>query len=119
MAELLVLYLHLLAALYAFTQRWQERGLREGILAVLLVGMVFLLVWTLSGALVRLLIAQPKLTPWLTRDGLGLLLPLPLELWLFRALFLRPSAPPHTQPMAAPSASAPTVPNEHGEQHST
>jgi hypothetical protein len=118
MAELFVLYLHLLAALYAFTQRWQGRGLREGILAVLLVGMVFLLVWTLSGALVRLLIAQPKLTPWLTRDGLGLLLPLPLELWLFRALFLRSSAPPHTQPMAAPSASAPTVPNEHGEQHS-
>jgi hypothetical protein len=89
MVELLVLYLHVLAALYAFTKRWQEQGLSAGLIAVAFVGFMFLLGWTLSGALVRVLLPSPQLTPWLSRDGLGLLILLPAEGVLFAALFLR------------------------------
>ncbi len=89
MVELLVLYLHLVAALYAFTKRWQERDLAEGVLAAVFIGFMFLLGWGLSGAVVRALISTPHLTPWLSRDGLGLLILLPAEAVLFAALFLR------------------------------
>ncbi|GBD07599.1 hypothetical protein HRbin21_01429 [bacterium HR21] len=89
MVELLVLYLHMLAALYAFTKRWQERGIAEGFLAVLFVGFIFLLGWSLSGAAVRAFLSTPNLTPWLSRDALGLLLILPAEVALFIALFVR------------------------------
>lgn len=89
MVELLVLYLHLLAALYAFTKRWQECGMTEGALAVLFIGFIFLLGWSLSGAAVRALITTPSITPWLSRDALGLLLILPAEIALFLALFGR------------------------------
>ncbi|MEN3026864.1 MAG: hypothetical protein ABDH31_04030 [Chlorobiota bacterium] len=89
MVELLVLYLHIVAALYAFTKRWQHRGLTEGLLAALFVGFMFLLGWSLSGALVRLLFPSPMLTPWLSRDAIGLLLLLPAEILLFIHLFVR------------------------------
>jgi hypothetical protein len=89
MVELLVLYLHFLAALYAFTKRWQEHGLGEGLLAALFVGFLFLLVWTLSGSLVRVFIHSPTVTPWLSRDAVGLLLALPVEVVFFYLLFLR------------------------------
>lgn len=84
-----MLYLHLVAALYAFTKRWQEESAAAGLLAATLVGFLFLLVWSLSGAFVRALISAPMVTPWLSRDGLGLLLPLPLEIALFVYLFVR------------------------------
>lgn len=95
MAELLVLYLHLLAALYAFTKRWQEEGLGAGLLAAAFIGLFFVWVWTLTGALASAVIASPMVTPWLSRDGVGLLLPLPLEAALFAHFFLRKAPEQH------------------------
>ncbi|MCS6966738.1 MAG: hypothetical protein NZ473_08260 [Candidatus Kapabacteria bacterium] len=89
MVELLVLYLHAVAALYAFTKRWQEHGFTGGILAVTFIGFLFLLGWSLSGALARILFPSPMLTPWLSRDAVGLLILLPAEIALFITLFVR------------------------------
>ncbi len=89
MVELLVLYLHLLAALYAFTKRWQEEGVGAGLLAAAFIGFIFVLIWTLTGALASAVIRSPMVTPWLSRDAVGLLLPLPLEAFLFAHFFLR------------------------------
>lgn len=51
MIELLIFYLHVLAALYAFTKNWQSLTIKDGLLAVTVFALMFTIGWAMTGTL--------------------------------------------------------------------
>lgn len=74
MIPLIVFYLHIVAAVWAFTKRWQEEGLKEGFLAVAFMGLIFTVGWTLTTLSLQVIISPKGFGPGLDRDSLTLLL---------------------------------------------
>jgi hypothetical protein len=91
MIDLLIYHLHLVGVVYAFTKRWQMEGLKGGVLAVVLIGLAFTILWALMGPIARLLMpGAPEPGDLFTSDTLSLALTLVAELPLFILFFLRP-----------------------------
>jgi hypothetical protein len=105
MIALVVFALHVIAIAGAFTRRWQEEGLGEGLLAVFFMGLIFFVGWSITSFVAKLLVDQPGFGPWLDRDALSLLL-LTLVESVFYVVFLRnwnpapasQDSPPPTSP---------------------
>jgi hypothetical protein len=74
MIPLFVFYIHIVGASAAFTKRWQEEGLGEGILAVLFVSLLFFVGWSITSFILRLAISKEGFGPALDRDAASLLL---------------------------------------------
>jgi len=74
MVTLFIFYIHTIAAVTAFTRRWQETGLGEGILAVGFIVLVFSVGWSISAFLLGLVLEKKGFGIWLDRDALSLLL---------------------------------------------
>jgi hypothetical protein len=74
MVPLFIFYLHTVAVTYAFTKRWQEAGLKEGVLAVAFVAVIFSVGWTLATFLLHMISPPGGFGPGLDRDALSLLL---------------------------------------------
>lgn len=105
MIELTIFYLHFLGGLYGFTKRWQQANVREGILATLIFGLAFTILWSLTGPLARLIVPDsmtvalpgpnnttlhvPGYAPWFTRDTLSLVLVAIPDAVFFYIFFLR------------------------------
>jgi hypothetical protein len=54
MVELIVFYLHVVMFTAVFTKRWQEEGLKEGILGVLFMMLIFFVGWSMASFLVKM-----------------------------------------------------------------
>ena len=89
MIELLIFHLHIAGAIYAFTKSWQEESLKSGILAVLLIGLMFAIGWALTGTIARLIMPESLNTIYFTQDSLSLLLLLIPEYFFFKIYFLK------------------------------
>jgi hypothetical protein len=74
MIPLLVFYLHTVAAVWAFTKRFQEEGVKEGVLAVGFMAIIFSVGWTLTTALLQIVISPAGFGRGFDRDALSLLL---------------------------------------------
>ena len=72
MVPLFIFYLHTVAAVYAYTKRWQEAGVKEGVLAVAFVAVIFSVGWTLATFLLRFICPPGGFGPGLDRDALSL-----------------------------------------------
>jgi hypothetical protein len=66
--------MHIVAVIYAFTKNWQKRRIQDGILAVLLIGLIFTVGWALTNPLARLIMAKSWESVWFKQDTLSLLL---------------------------------------------
>jgi uncharacterized membrane protein YhdT len=97
MIEVSIFHLHILAALYAFTKRWQEDNIKEGAVAIALIGLVFTIGWAITGAIARALTPAGGFTTWFTADTLSLVLLLIPEAFLFRMFFLNKAKANPTQ----------------------
>jgi len=73
MIPLLVFYIHVVAVAAMFTKRWQEEGLTEGILAVLFMGLIFFVGWSISSYMMKFFMEQEGLGILLDRDAASLL----------------------------------------------
>jgi hypothetical protein len=95
MIDLLIYHLHIVGVLYAFTMRWQREGLKGGFLAVATCGLVFTILWAVTGPIARILMPQAAQPGDLfTSDTLSLVLLMIPEVVFFRVFFLRaPSVP--------------------------
>lgn len=91
MIEVFIFHLHIIASLYAFTKRWQGDSLKEGFVALGLIGLVFTIGWAITGALARLLTPTQGFTTWFTSDTLSLVLLLIPEIIMFKVFFLNQS----------------------------
>jgi len=90
MIDLLIYHVHVVAAIYAFTARWQRDGFKGGFLAVATCALVFTILWAMTGPIARIIMPQsPQPGDLFTTDTLSLTLLLIPEAIFFRAFFLR------------------------------
>ena len=88
MITLFIFYIHTIAAVTAYTRRWQETNVGEGFLAVGFVALVFSVGWSISTFLCKLVIDEKGFGIWLDRDTLSLVLLTAME-GIFYSLQLR------------------------------
>lgn len=90
MIDLLIYHIHIVAFLYAYTRRWQEEGIKGGVIAVSLCALVFIILWSITGPIARLIMpTEPKVGDIFTRDTLSLVLLMIPEAVFFVVFFLR------------------------------
>lgn len=88
MIELFIFHLHIIAALYVFTKNWQNDSIKDGIMAVLILALVFIIGWALTGPLANLLMPNSFKSPFFTKDTLSLVLLLIPESFFFYYFFI-------------------------------
>ncbi len=74
MVPLLVFYLHIVGASAAFTRRWQEEGMVEGILAVFFVALIFFVGWGMSSFVMKIFMRPEGFGALFDRDSASLVL---------------------------------------------
>jgi hypothetical protein len=74
MIPLIVFYLHIVAIAGAYTRRWQEEGLAEGLLAVFFMSLIFFVGWSMASFVMKLFMTAAGAGPGLNRDSASLLL---------------------------------------------
>lgn len=89
MIDILIYHLHVVGVLYAFTVRWQQEGLKSGLLAVATCGLVITILWAMTGPIARTIMPASQPGDLFTSDTLSLVLLLIPEYFFFRAFFLR------------------------------
>jgi hypothetical protein len=92
MIPLLVFYLHIVAVTYAFTRRWQEEGLSEGVLAAFFMALIFFVGWSITSFIMKIIMEKEGLGPLLNRDAASLLV-LTIGEIIGYSFFLRTGAP--------------------------
>ncbi len=93
MVILFVFYIHVVAAVIAFTRRWQESDWKEGMLAVGFIVLIFVVGWQMATFLMKFLVSEKGFGRWLDRDALSLLLLTVMEgIFYFLQTQLRKSA---------------------------
>ncbi|MGA7160112.1 MAG: hypothetical protein WBZ48_03865 [Bacteroidota bacterium] len=88
MITLFVFYIHTVAAVYAFTNQYQEEGIGAGALAVAFMGIVFSVGWSISTFLLKFFVSERGFGIYLNRDALSLAL-LTLGEGVFYYLYLK------------------------------
>lgn len=105
MIDLLIYHLHIVGIVYAYTKRWQEDGVKAGLLAVVLSALVFTIIWSLMGPLARLMMsASGKPGELFTVDTLSLVLTMIPEAFFYWRFFLWKEPNQNTQGEAPPRA---------------
>ena len=100
MIEVVIFYIHAVAAIGAFTKRWQEGGIGEGILGVAFMALIFSVGWSMTTFAVRFVTPEKGYSRLFDRDALSLLLLSVIEAF-FYYFYLRESpskAPEQTKP---------------------
>lgn len=103
MIDLIIYHLHIVGALYAFTMRWQRDGIKGGALAVATCGLVFTILWAITGPIAYAVMPASMSTQLFTADTLSLVLLLIPEIVFFRAFFLRTTEPAERDPEQNPT----------------
>jgi len=90
MIDLLIYHIHIVAVIYAISARWQQDGWKGAFLALGLCGLVFTILWALSGPVARFIMPPPSAPgAMFTTDTLSLVLLIPPEALFFRAFFMQ------------------------------
>jgi hypothetical protein len=72
MVPLVVFYLHVVTIVAVFTKRWQVEGLKEGILAVMFMALIFFVGWSMSSYIVKLTMPPGGLAKAFDNDSVAL-----------------------------------------------
>jgi hypothetical protein len=89
MIEVLIFYLHIVGALYAFTKNWQRGSIKEGTFAILIIGLFFCIGWALTGTIARAIFPESWNSIYFTSDTFSLLLLLIPEIFFFYVFFYK------------------------------
>jgi len=89
MIEIFIFHLHILAALYAFTKNWQKRRLRDAILSVMILGLIFSIGWALTQPIAQMLMPGSFKSIYFTKDTLSLILLVIPESIFFYLFFVK------------------------------
>ncbi len=74
MVPLIVFYLHIIGGSAAFTRRWQDEGLGEGILAVFFVALIFFVGWGMASFVMKIFMPPEGFGKLFDRDSASLAL---------------------------------------------
>lgn len=74
MVTLFVFYIHTIAAVYAFTDQYQEESVGAGTLAVAFMAIIFSVGWSISTFVLKYLMTEEGFGIYLNRDAISLAL---------------------------------------------
>lgn len=74
MITLFIFYSHVIAAVILFTRRWQESNMKEGLLAVTFLLLIFSVGWSITTFIVKLFMDEKGFGIWFDRDTAALAL---------------------------------------------
>jgi hypothetical protein len=89
MIEILVFHLHIVGALYAFTKNWQRSNIKEALLAVVIIGLIFTIGWALTSPIANLIMPDSWQSIYFTKDSLSLILLFIPESIFFYLFFMK------------------------------
>ena len=89
MIELLIFHLHIVGSLYAFTKNWHNRRLRDGFLAVAVIGLIFTIGWALTSPIAQLIMPDTWESIYFSKDTLSLILLFIPESLFFYFFFIK------------------------------
>lgn len=89
MIDLIIFYVHFFVAVYAFTKNWQDAGLKQGLLSVALILLIFSIGWAMTGTLAFAVWPKSWNTVYFTNDTLALVLLLIPEIFFFYHFFFK------------------------------
>jgi len=93
MVELFIFQLHIIGALYAFTKNWMRGTIKDGFLALAIIGLVFTIGWALSSPIANLIMPAAWNTIYFTIDSLSLVLLFIPESIFFYLYFVKEREP--------------------------
>ena len=89
MIELLIFHLHIIGALYAFTKNLQKRSIKEAILALIIVGLIFSIGWALTNPIAWFIMPHAWSQVWFNQNTLSLILLVIPEIIFFYNFFVK------------------------------
>ena len=89
MISVLIFYAHFVAGSYIFTKRWQEANTAEAFLAVAFMTVVFLVGWSVSTFLLKIVVDPGGLGKLFDRDAMSLTLLTLMEAGLYSLYYRR------------------------------
>jgi hypothetical protein len=89
MIELLIFELHIVGALYAFTKNWLKGTIKDGLLALGIIGLIFTIGWALTGPIAGMLMPDKWNSVYFTTDTLSLVILLIPEMLFFYFYFVK------------------------------
>jgi len=102
MIDLLIFHINIIVALYAFTKNWQKGSTKDGILAILLIGLIFTIGWALTASLAYAIWPKSWNNLYFTHDTLSLVMLFIPEVFFFYHFFFndksKNSAKPDNNP---------------------
>ena len=88
MIELVLFYLHLILVIYVFTKYWQESAIKDGILAITVVALIFIIGWSITGTLSNILFFDSWTSLYFNRDTFSFcLLAIPESIFFYFYFF--------------------------------
>ena len=89
MIEVLIYYLHIIAAVYIYTKYWQNESIAGGLMGLGLFGILFSIGWVMVSFIINLIFSSEFGNSFINRDTITLLLLSLMELFFFIKYFLK------------------------------
>lgn len=89
MIDIIIYYLHIIGAIYAFAKIWQNGSAKEGGLAVAIIALVFSIGWALTGTVAHTIMPDSWDSTYFTVDTLSLILLVIPESFFFNFFFVK------------------------------
>lgn len=89
MIAILVFYMHIVGAVYAFSKGYVEHKLVDAFMSLAFVAIIFSVGWTLAGFIVRFLFPEDGLGKFFDNDSISLVLVTLFEAILYGTYFIK------------------------------
>jgi hypothetical protein len=89
MIEIFIFHLHILGILYAFTKNWQKRRLKDAVLSVMILGLIFSIGWALTQPIAQFIMPSTFKNIYFNKDTLSLVLLVIPEIAFFYIFFIK------------------------------
>jgi Na+/H+-translocating membrane pyrophosphatase len=84
MISAIIFAVHILFMLFIFTKKWQDEGLTNAFLNLSLIIILFTVGWSISGMILKIIIAPEGISLELNRDTLSLILLSIVEFFFYK-----------------------------------
>jgi len=89
MIEVLIFYVHIVTAIYIYAKYWQRESIKEALMGVGLMGIMFSVGWVMMSFIVNLIVPWQWETELIKRDTMSLLLLTAVEAYFFKNFYLK------------------------------
>ncbi|MDT8324691.1 MAG: hypothetical protein RRA94_11295 [Bacteroidota bacterium] len=89
MIAIIIFYIHIIGAVYAFSKGYVEHKLVDAFMSLAFVAIIFSVGWTMAGFIVRFFFPEKGFGTWLDNDTISLILVTLFETVLYVTYFVK------------------------------